>query len=89
VSFFVIFTTISFLRYALYPKLWGAMLRHPHQSLFTGTFPIGLGTIVVMVSLVCVPAWGEAMATLAWVLWWIDCVIAVAVCLHMTFTVLV
>ena len=34
------------------------MIRHPAQSLFLGTFPMGLATIVNMIVFVCVPAWG-------------------------------
>jgi len=34
------------------------MLRHPAQSLFLGTFPMGLATLVNMTVFVCVPAWG-------------------------------
>ena len=36
VGLFVVFTVISLLRYTLYPGIWGAMLRHPVQSLFLG-----------------------------------------------------
>jgi hypothetical protein len=35
------------------------MIRHPTQSLFLGTFPMGLATIINMVVFVCVPAWGD------------------------------
>lgn len=41
---FVIFTTLSALRYSLYPQIWAAMIRHPAQSLFLGTFPMGLAS---------------------------------------------
>ena len=58
VLLFVFFLAISVLRYTLYPEIWFAMIKHPTQSLFIGTFPMGLSTIVNMVALVCVPAWG-------------------------------
>lgn len=58
VLLFITFTTISLLRYTLYPGIWAAMIRNPAQSLFIGTFPMGSATIVNMVALVCVPAWG-------------------------------
>lgn len=85
ICIFVLFSIISCLRYGLYPELFPAVLRHPHQSLFLGTFPVGLATIINMIVLVCVPAWGHGMATLAWVLWWIDSIIALVVCFHMTY----
>jgi len=43
------------------------MIRHPAQSLFVGTFPMGLATIVNMVVFVCVPAWGRrAVQLVSW-----------------------
>lgn len=58
VYLFTLFMLISILRYTLYPAIWNAMIRHPAQSLFLGTVPMGLSTIVNMVCFVCVPAWG-------------------------------
>ena len=58
VFLFCTFLTVSILRYALYPHIWSAMIRHPAQSLFLGTFPMGLATIINMIVFVCVPAWG-------------------------------
>lgn len=64
VVLFVVFFLVSILRYTLYPAIWTAMIRHPAQSLFLGTFPMGLATIVNMVVFVCVPAWGPHAVTL-------------------------
>jgi tellurite resistance protein TehA-like permease len=64
VVLFSIFLIISILRYAIYPQIWPAMIRHPAQSLFLGTFPMGLATIINMVVFVCVPAWGTWAAYL-------------------------
>ena len=58
VTLFCLFLLISILRYSIYPEIWHAMVRHPAQSLFLGTFPMGLATIVNMTVFVCVPAWG-------------------------------
>ncbi len=41
VALFVIFTCISVIRYTMYPEIWGAMIRHPTQSLFLN-LPYGL-----------------------------------------------
>jgi len=88
VVLFLLFTFISLLRYTLYPQLFPAVLRHPHQSLFLATFPIGLATIINMIILVCVPSWGQGMAIFAWVLWWIDSVMAAVACFHLTWVIL-
>lgn len=44
---------------------------------------MGGATIINMVVFVCVPAWGQKAVMLAWVLWWIDAVIAIGVCLYL------
>lgn len=58
VFLFTSFLFASILRYVLYPQIWSAMIRHPAQSLFLGTFPMGLATIINMTVFVCVPVWG-------------------------------
>ncbi|KIW12959.1 hypothetical protein PV08_08146 [Exophiala spinifera] len=88
VALFCTFLFISVLRYTLFPGLFMAMIRHPVQSLFVGTFPMGLATIVNMIVFVCVPAWGEWATTLAWTLWWIDVVISVASCMWLPFVIM-
>lgn len=84
VVLFLFFTLISALRYSMHAELFSAVLRHGHQSLFIGTFPVGLGTLINMIVLVCAPAWGQGMAILAWALWWFDSVLAAATCFHLT-----
>lgn len=64
------------------------MINHPVQSLFTGTFPMGLATIVNMIVFVCVPAWGHWATVLAWTLWWIDVVVAVTTCFYLPFVIM-
>lgn len=64
------------------------MICHPVQSLFTGTFPMGLATIVNVVVFVCVPAWGRPAVHLAWTLWWIDVAISVSTCFYLPFVVM-
>lgn len=58
VILFSAFLVVSVLRYTVYPEIWSAMIRHPVQSLFVGTFPMGLATIINMIVFVCVPSWG-------------------------------
>lgn len=84
---FSTFFAISLLRYTMFRGLFQFMIRHPVQSLFTGTFPMGLATIVNMMVFVCVPVWPWA-TTLAWTLWWIDVVIAVSTCFYLPFVIM-
>lgn len=85
VLLFVVFLIISILRYTLYPDIWLLMVRHPAQSLFLGTFPMGLATIINMIVFVCVPSWQGEWWKVAWALWWIDSAIAVLCCFYLPF----
>jgi len=49
VVLFIAFFIVSVLRYVLYPRIWSAMIKHSAQSMFLGTFPMALATIVNMV----------------------------------------
>ncbi|OAL37036.1 hypothetical protein AYO20_03805 [Fonsecaea nubica] len=88
IGLFCFFLLISILRYIMFPGLFMAMIRHPVQSLFVGTFPMGLATIVNMVVFVCVEHWGVWATTLAWTLWWIDVAIAVITCMWLPFVIM-
>ena len=88
VVLFVMFLGISILRYVMFPGLFQFMIRHPVQSLFTGTLPMGLATIVNMTVFVCVPAWGSWATTLVWTLWWIDVALAVSTCFYLPFVIM-
>ena len=76
---FSIAFAISFLRYTLYPEIWGVMIRDSNNSLFLGTIPMGFATLVQMWVYVCVPAWGLWSVKFALVAWVIDSAVAVAV----------
>ena len=86
---FALIFTISALRYILYPATWGLMIRHPVQSLFLGTAPMGFATIVNMFVLVCVPRWGGASVNVAWAMWWVDVAASVACCFGLPFMMFV
>lgn len=85
---FICFLSISILRYTMFKGLFRFMMRHPVQSLFVGTMPMGLSTIINMIVFVCVPAFGQWAVTLAWALWWIDVVISVSSCVWLPFLIM-
>jgi tellurite resistance protein TehA-like permease len=85
VFLFVTFLTLSIARYVIWPKIWSSMIRHPAQSLFLGTFPMGLATIINMIVFVCVPNFGGSWWKVAWAIWWIDAAISAATCLTLPF----
>lgn len=85
VLLFGVILVVSILRYALYPATWRLMLRHPVQSLFLGTLPMGFATLMNMFVAICVPAWGGRTVYVAWGMWWVDVVVSVACCLGLPF----
>ncbi|KAH9877945.1 hypothetical protein J1614_003162 [Plenodomus biglobosus] len=85
VCVFLAILVVSLLRYTLYPATWTLMLRHPVQSLFLGTVPMGFATIINMFVAICVPAWGGSTPYIAWAMWWVDVVVSVACCLWLPF----
>ena len=56
------------LRFIIYPEQFMKMLRHPHQSMFLGCWPMGFATIINLTdSLFKQRAWKATYA-----MWWID-----------------
>ena len=53
--------------------------------MFIGTFPMGLSTIVSSIVLMAVPEVGTWAKDLAWVLWWINVVLALFSCMGIPF----
>jgi tellurite resistance protein TehA-like permease len=60
------------------------MLGHNVQSLFLGTFSMGLATIVNIVSVL-----GPEAAIAAWYLWWIDVLVSVVIAVGVPFMMFV
>ncbi|KAF2087922.1 C4-dicarboxylate transporter/malic acid transport protein [Saccharata proteae CBS 121410] len=84
---FVLITGCSVLRYAMYPTLWTLLIRHPVQSLFWSSLPMGLATIINMFVDVCVEGlgWGVWAQRVAFGLWWVDVFLSVACCFVLPF----
>lgn len=74
----------SFLRYTLYPEIWGVMIQDPINSLFLGTIPIGFATLVEMWIFICVPIWGNWTRLFVFVAWIIDSAASITVTFMVT-----
>ncbi len=85
VLLFLLFLGISIARYIIWPQLFPIMLFHPTQSLFLGTFPMAMSTIISMCAVSAAPAWGSNFATFTWVLWWICAALSLAICIGLPF----
>lgn len=55
------------------------MLLEPVQSLFLGTFAMGMSTIGSGVVYICVPAFGERWVYVAWTWWWMNLVVSLLI----------
>jgi tellurite resistance protein TehA-like permease len=86
---FATFAAVSALRFALWPEIWAVMIVDPTHSLFLGTVPISLATLLQLWVAICVPAWGEWASTFVWVLWMVDVVVAVAIAISLPFLLFV
>ncbi|KAI0694001.1 voltage-dependent anion channel [Cerioporus squamosus] len=84
-ALFIIFNALTAARYILFPDIWSIMLRHPTQSLFIGTYPMGAATLIsVAVGLIYEGGFGgQAFLYSMWALWWLD----VAISLVCTFAI--
>ncbi|KAK0485944.1 voltage-dependent anion channel [Armillaria novae-zelandiae] len=80
---FITFCAISIVRYITFPDIWGIMIRHPVQSLFTGTFPMGAITILnIAVSLIHddYGFGGKPFLYVLWAFWWLDVISSFLCC---------
>lgn len=103
VALFVTFTGMTIVRYTLYPEIWVAMINHPGQSLFLGTFPMGFasmttriplhnplantGLAIINMIVMCCASWGDWAIYMAWGFWWFDVVISLACAISLPFIV--
>ncbi|KAJ3724471.1 voltage-dependent anion channel [Lentinula raphanica] len=82
-TLFITFCIITTARYIMFPDIWGLMIRHPAQSLFTGTFPMGACTLLnIAVGLISekYKLGGKAFLYAMWGLWWLDVAISIICC---------
>jgi len=80
---FVLFTVISIIRYTRFPDIWSTMIRHPVESLYLGTFPMGATTLIGVGTTVLHGQYGfggQAFLYTLWGLWWIDVALSILCC---------
>ncbi|CDZ98037.1 Voltage-dependent anion channel [Phaffia rhodozyma] len=85
---FTTFTIIFAVRYLRWPEIWPLTMRHPMHSLFLGCYPMSCFTLISG-GIGMKNAWGLGDGWL-WALsylWWISCVISIAVALLVPFNV--
>ncbi|WP_404937482.1 TDT family transporter [Pseudomonas sp. JDS08PS003] len=78
IALFVLFTVMYAARWVLFFDEARRIFGHSTVSMFFGTIPMGLATIINGLLLFGVPRWGEAVVHLAQVLWWLDVAMSLA-----------
>ena len=80
---FILFLAMSITRYTRHPDIWRLMIRHPVQSLYLGTFPMGVITLITVGTTVLYGHYGfggRAFLFTLWGLWWIDVAVSALCC---------
>ena len=72
IGLFTLFTGLYAARWMLFGQEARRIFGHSVVSMFIGTIPMGLATIINGVLVFGLPRWGEGMIPVAQALWWID-----------------
>lgn len=83
---FLLFSVITAARYIFFPGIWFHMIRHPVQSLYIGTFPMGATTLINVASSDIFQTYGfggKPFIYTVWACWWINVAISMACCFGM------
>ncbi|MDP4569191.1 TDT family transporter [Pseudomonas sp. LPH60] len=75
---FLLFTAMYTARWVLFFDEARRIFAHSTVSMFFGTIPMGLATIINGLLLFGISRWGEAVVHLAQVLWWLDVAMSLA-----------
>ena len=76
IGLFILFSVLYGARWMLYVDEARRIFGHSTVSMFFGTIPMGLATIINGFLVFGVPRWGGEMVQVAEVLWWIDVAMA-------------
>ena len=76
IALFLLFTAMYTARWVLFFDEARRIFGHSTVSMFFGTIPMGLATIINGFLVFGVPRWGDGMVQVAEVLWWLDVAMA-------------
>ncbi|OAX42523.1 hypothetical protein K503DRAFT_733445 [Rhizopogon vinicolor AM-OR11-026] len=85
-ALYILFSAVSAARYILFPGIWSRMIRHPVQSLYIGTFPMGATTLINIASADIFETYGfggKPFIYTVWACWWINVAISFTCCFGM------
>ncbi|WKX26750.1 TDT family transporter [Tatumella ptyseos] len=78
IGFFTLFTLLYVSRWILFPQEATKIFSHPQMSMFLGTIPMGLATIINGFISFGLPILGNAAVDIAYQLWRVDAFLAIA-----------
>ncbi len=78
VVLFLVFTGLYLARWVLFFDEARRIVGHPTASMFLGTIPMALATLINGLLQYGLPAWGTAVVPWAQALWWLDVALAMA-----------
>ncbi|WP_223529459.1 TDT family transporter [Pseudomonas sp. GL-R-19] len=78
IALFLLFTAVYTARWVLFFDEARRIFGHSTVSMFFGTIPMGLATIINGFLVFGLPRWGEGVIHLAEVLWWLDVAMSLA-----------
>jgi C4-dicarboxylate transporter/malic acid transport protein len=78
ICLFVLFTSVYAARWVLFFDEARRIFGHSTVSMFFGTIPMGLATIINGFLVFGLPRWGEGVIQVAEVLWWLDVAMSLA-----------
>ncbi|CAI8940829.1 C4-dicarboxylate ABC transporter [Pseudomonas sp. IT-P74] len=78
IALFLLFTALYTARWVLFFDEARRIFGHSTVSMFFGTIPMGLATIINGFLVFGLPRWGEGVIHLAEVLWWLDVAMSLA-----------
>lgn len=76
IGLFILFTILYFTRWIMFWHEAKQIFSHNIVSMFIGTIPMGLATIINGFLIFGLPRWGVSMIGIAYVLWWFDVFLA-------------
>jgi C4-dicarboxylate transporter/malic acid transport protein len=77
IALFVVFSALHTARWIFFFDEARRIFAHPVASMFYGTIPMGLATIVNGFIVFGIPLWGHSALAIAQALWWIDVAMSV------------
>ncbi len=78
IALFVLFSCMYAARWIFFFDGARRIFQHPVVSMFFGTIPMGLATIINGFLVFGIPMWGSTALSIAHTLWWIDVAMAIA-----------